>query len=573
MNNIRSPICVVVGHIDHGKSSILDKIRNTDIVSNEAGGITQAISFTNLSIKTVRQLCGTLLDTLKIKLSIPGILFLDTPGHAAFNNLRKRGGNLADIAVLVIDINESIKEQTIESINILKQYKTPFIIAANKIDLTPGWLKKDNFLIKNISLQQDRVKQALDSKIYSLVGKLSELGFNSERFDRVDDYTKTVSIVPVSAKTGEGIPELLMVLCGLAQKYLEKNLEIHKDVAGKGTILEVKEENAGTVIYAIVYDGILKKNDQAVIGGVDKPIVTKIRSLSIADEKFKFNEVKEVVAAAGTKILASNVRDVISGMPLIVANKNLDEAKEQAQKEVEEVLIQTDRQGIVVKADTLGSLEALTNLLKQNKINIKKASLGNISKKDISDALADEDELNKVILGFNIKNFNTAEVKVITHDVIYKLIEDYENWKKSKLEEQEKKELENVIKPCKIQILPGCIFRQSNPAVVGVIVLGGQVKNSTPLIKLNGDKISEVKSMQLEGKNVESAVKNNEVAIALPNVTVGRQIKERDVLISDLREADFVKLKQLKKYLNREEIELLKEIAELKRKKEPLWGI
>jgi len=573
MKNIRSPICVVVGHIDHGKSSILDRVRNTNIVSTEAGGITQAISFSNVSIKTIKSLCGNLLVTLKLNLEIPGIVFLDTPGHAAFNNLRKRGGNLADIAVLVIDVNESIKEQTIESINILKQYKTPFIIAANKIDLVQGWQKKDNFLIKNINLQPDMVKQVLDTKIYDLVGKLSELGFNSERFDRVEDYTKTISIVPLSAKTGEGIPELLMVLSGLAQKYLEKNLEIDENSNGKGIVLEVKEDKSGTVIYAILHDGILRKNDQVVIGGIDKPIVTKIRSILIPDERFKFNDVKEVVAAAGVKILASNVKDVISGMPLIVANKNLEEIKVKIQEEIEEVLIQTDNNGIIVKADTLGSLEALTNLLKKHNINIKKASIGNISKKDISDALADEEELNKVILGFNIKNIDTTEVKVITNDIIYKLIENYENWKKSKLEEQEKKELDNVIRPCKVQILPGCVFRQSNPAVVGVVVLSGLLKNNIPLTKLTGEKISEVKSIQLEGKNVELATRNNEVAISLPNAVVGRQIKERDVLISDLREQDFIKLKELKKYLNREEIELLKEIAELKRRKEPLWGI
>ena len=574
MENIRSPICVVVGHIDHGKSSLLDRIRNTNIVASEAGGITQAISFTNLPIKTIKQICGTLLDSLKIKLSLPGILFLDTPGHAAFNNLRKRGGNLADIAVLVIDINESIKEQTIESINILKQYKTPFIIAANKIDLIPGWQRKDQFLIKNVNLQGENVKNALDTKIYEIVGKLSGLGFNSERFDRVDDYTKTIVIVPISAKNGDGIPELLMVLSGLAQRYLEKNLVVDKTTNGKATILEVKEEKAGIVIYAVVYDGILKQNDQIVIGGVDKPIVTKVRAVLLPDEKFKFKKVDEVIAAAGVQILASNTKDVISGMPLIVANKNLEDAKEQVQKEIGEVLIQTDKEGVVVKADTLGSLEALTNLLKQSGIKIKKASIGNISKKDITDAMSEDVEINKVVIGFNVKiNESSPDVKIILNEVIYKLIEDYESWKKLKSEEKEKKELENVVRPCKLQILSGCVFRQSNPAVVGVLVMGGQIKNNTPLIKLNGDKVSEVKSMQLGGKNIDLAVKGNEIAIALPNVIVGRQVKEMDILISDINDADFVKLKKLKKYLNRDEIELLREMAEIKRKNEPLWGI
>jgi len=321
MKNLRSPICVVVGHIDHGKSSILDRIRNTNIIASEAGGITQAISFTNLGSKRIKEVSGRLLEALKINLTIPGILFLDTPGHAAFNNLRRRGGNLADIAILVIDITKGIEEQSVESINILKQYKTPFIIAANKIDLLSGWQKKDDFLIKDINLQSERVKQELDNKIYELVGKLSGLGFNSERFDRVDDYTKNVAIVPVSAKTNDGISELLMVVSGLAQKYLENNLLINKESGGRGTILEVKEEKAGTVIYSVIYDGTLKKNDQIVIGGVDKPIITKVRAIFSADEKFKFKKEKEVSAAIGIKLLASNVKDVISGMPLVVANR------------------------------------------------------------------------------------------------------------------------------------------------------------------------------------------------------------------------------------------------------------
>ncbi|MBI2672598.1 translation initiation factor IF-2 [Candidatus Woesearchaeota archaeon] len=573
MANLRSPICVVVGHVDHGKTSILDQIRKTNVISTEAGGITQAISFTNISLSTIKKICKGLLDNINIKFTIPGLLFLDTPGHAAFNNLRKRGGNLADIAILVIDINESIKEQTIESINILKQYKTPFIIAANKIDLIQGYQKKDDLLIKNISLQPERVKESLDKKLYELVGNLSDHGFNSERFDRVEDYTKSIAIVPMSAKTGMGIPELLMVLSGLAQKYLEKKLIIDKNAPGKATVLEVKEEKAGTVIYSILYDGTMKQNEQIVIGGIDKPMITKIRSIDMPDEKNKFKQVKEVVAAVGVKIIAPDVKGVIAGMPLRTVNNNLEDVKILVQKEVEEVLIHTDKQGVVVKADTLGSLEALTNLLKSSNIKVKKASIGNISKKDLSDASAEEDELNKVILGFNVKKPETQEVKIITNDVIYRLIEDYENWRKSANDSLEKKELENVSRPCKLEILRGCIFRQSNPAVVGVRVINGLLKNDAALMKLNDEKVSEVKSMQLEGKNVEKAEKGKEVAISLPKVVVGRHIKEGDILISDINEVDFVKLKKLKKYLNKEEIELLKELAEIKRRKNSMWGV
>ena len=235
---IRSPLCVVLAHVDHGKTSILDKIRGSAITKGEAGGITQAIGASIIPLEIIKKICGKLLEALNMKFTIPGLLFIDTPGHASFTSLRKRGGNLADIAILVIDINEGLKPQTIESIEILKQYKTPFIIAANKIDLISGWQPKDMPIITNIEQQGENIRKLLDKKIYELVGKLAERGFNSERFDRVDDFTKSIAIVPTSAKTGEGIPELLMVLTGLAQKFLEKCLNCDTQGPAKGTILE-----------------------------------------------------------------------------------------------------------------------------------------------------------------------------------------------------------------------------------------------------------------------------------------------------------------------------------------------
>src|SRR3989338_4471984 len=277
---LRQPIIVAMGNVDAGKTQLLDTIRGTAIVDSEPGKITQSIGCSQIPIDVVKKISGTLLQKAKIEIRIPGFLIIDSPGHAAFTNLRKRGGNLADIAILVVEINEGIKLQTIECIEILKTYKTPFILAANKIDLISGWKSSQGSLIENINKQQENVKNLLDKKIYELVGKLSEFGFDSERFDRVEDYTKQIAIVPTSAKTGEGIAELLMVLAGLAQKYLEKCLKC--DVAGnaKGTILEVKEEKGlGITLDTIIYDGSLKVNDYLVIGGIDGPIVVKIRAL------------------------------------------------------------------------------------------------------------------------------------------------------------------------------------------------------------------------------------------------------------------------------------------------------
>ncbi|HLD15874.1 MAG TPA: translation initiation factor IF-2 [Candidatus Nanoarchaeia archaeon] len=570
---IRSPICTVVGHIDHGKTTLLDRIRNTKVAKGEAGGITQSISSTKISLEAIKKTCGNLLNAMNINFTIPGILLIDTPGHAAFNNLRKRGGNLADIAILVIDITKGIEEQTIECINILKNYKTPFIIAANKIDLISGWRVNSAPLLQNIQNQSSYVVEELDKRLYTLVGKLSEYGLNSERFDRVDDFTKQIAIVPCSAISGEGVPELLMVIAGLAQKYLENSLKINVEGEGKGVILEVKDEKGfGTTTDVILYDGTLKTGDTIVLGTLEEPLVTKVRGL-FEFEGAKLKTTKEVVASTGVRILAPDLKEAVGGMPLRVANKELEKIKEEVKKEVKEVAFETEKEGFVIKADTLGSLEALIFLLKQKELKIKSASIGEITKKDVSEAIAEKEPLNKAILGFNVKKIDNKDVKIICYDVIYKIIEDVDEWRKQEAKKLEAKELEKLIRPFKIQVVNGCIFRQSNPAVVGVRVLGGIVKPNVNLIKQDGSKASYIKSIQVNSENVEQVEKDKEAAVSIPNIVCGRQLFEEDVLYSEILENQFIELKNLKKYLKADEIEVLKEIAAIKRKENPVWGV
>lgn len=570
---IRQPLIVVMGNVDSGKTSILDTIRQTSIVKSEAGAITQMISSSSISLETIKKVCK---DLLKNKnLTIPGLVFIDTPGHAAFSNMRKRGGNLADLAILVININEGIKPQTIECIEILKKYKTPFIIALNKLDLITGYRSNPQLLVlQNIQNQAENVKQSIDKKLYELVGELYKNEINAERFDRVDDYTKQIAMVPCSAETREGIPELLMVLIGLAQKFLEQQLETDLNKPAKGTVLEVKEEKGlGLTIDAIIYDGKIKVNDQIVVGGLEKPIVTKVRNLFLPD-KGKLQPKKEIVAAAGVKINALDVQEVIAGMPLMVANENLEEAKEKIQEEVEEVIIKTDEEGIVVKADSLGSLEAIVGMLKEAEFKIKKASVGPINKKDIADASSDENKLNRVIIGFNIKGTNyQTDLKIITHDVIYKIIDDLKAWHEEEKKKDEAKALKDITKPAKVQIIQGCLFRQSNPCVVGVEVLAGTLTQDVSLIKEDGSTGGHLKTIQKDKETVKEAKKGDEVAISIPNITGGRQIKEKDILYVDLTENEFKDLKKFKKLLSPEDIELLKEFAELKRKEKSTWGI
>jgi len=586
MNTIRSPVCTVVGHVDHGKSSLLDYIRHSHIVKDEAGAITQAIGASLIPLDTIKKVCGPLLDSLKIKFTIPGLLFIDTPGHAAFTNLRKRGGSLADIAILVVDINEGFKPQTEEAVEILKHKKTPFIVVANKIDLLPGWNSTKDNILKSISNQGQDVQKRLDIKLYEILGKLHEFGFASERFDRVLDYTKEIAIIPVSSKTGEGIPELLMVLTGLAQKYLEGRLECDINRPAKGTVLEVKEgKGLGVAIDVIIYDGTLKKDDVIVIGGIKKPVVTKVRALfepmplsEIRDKKARFKQVSSVCAARCLRISAPEIENVVAGMPLMSSSKDsLEKTKQEIQKLVSEVIIETDIQGIILKADSLGSLEALINIFREKNINIRRASIGNISKKDVIDADSnyEKDPLKAVVIGFNVSlndDAKSEKVKIFTSDIIYKLIEDFEKWVVGETKRREAAEVEMLIRPCKIKIMPGYVFRQNNPAVVGVDILEGKIKTNMRLMK-DVIHLTTIKSIQSEKKKVTEAEKGKQVAISLDKVTVGRQINEGDILYSVIPESDFKKLKELKKHLTEGEITLLKEIAVMMRKENSLWGV
>ncbi|GIU69973.1 MAG: translation initiation factor aIF-2 [Candidatus Woesearchaeota archaeon] len=588
----RSPIIAVLGHVDHGKSSILDKIRNSCIVENEAGAITQAIGASAVPAEVIKNFCSTL--KVKMEMTIPGLLFIDTPGHEAFTSLRKRGGNLADIAVLVVDINEGFKPQTIEALEILKSFKTPFVIVLNKIDLIDGFKVFDDLknksLIENLNAQTPELQAKIEEKLYSIVAFINEkFGLNSDRFDRVD-FTKQIAIIPCSAKQGIGIPELLMILTGLTQKFLEEKLksDISPNAKAKGTILEVKTvEGLGLCIDAILYDGIIRTNDILIIAGLEKPIITKVRGLfeprklsDMRDQKTKFQSMKQVIAASGVRIAAPNIDEVIAGMPFIsiIDPKQLEESINELQKEVSDIMIETEKEGIIVKADTIGSLEALIKLLKDKGIKIRKATIGNITKKDITDAESnyEKEPLDSVILGFNVeveKDIKNEKVKIITSNIIYKIIEEYEKWKIDESRRIEERILEGLTTPCKIEYLHNYTFRQSNPAVIGVEILIGKIKSGMNIMNKEGEILTNIKEIQKNKETVNIAIKKEQVAISLPGITVGRQINEGDIFYSAIPENEFRELKKLTKYMEKDEVQLLKEIADIMRRKNPVWGI
>ncbi|MDO8656451.1 MAG: GTP-binding protein, partial [Nanoarchaeota archaeon] len=179
---IRKVLVATLGHVDHGKTSLLDKIRKTVVAKGEAGGITQAIGVSIIPIETITKICGKLMDVFKGNVTMPGLVCIDTPGHAAFVSLRKRGGSLADIAILVVDINEGFKPQTLESIEILRANKVPFVVAANKIDLIRGWsYDQTKTLLDNVNALDYKLQGDFEKKVYDLVGKFNELGLPAER--------------------------------------------------------------------------------------------------------------------------------------------------------------------------------------------------------------------------------------------------------------------------------------------------------------------------------------------------------------------------------------------------------
>ena len=589
--DIRQPIVVTVGHIDHGKTSILDRIRGTAIQSGEAGGITQSIGASIIPIDTIRRMCGPLLEKAKVELTIPGLLFIDTPGHEAFTSLRKRGGSIADIAILVVDINEGLMPQTREAVAILKQYRTPFLVAANKIDLIPGWQPGSGFLMEVINAQAESVQYEFEKRFYELVEQLKAEGFDADRFDRAKDYTKQVCVVPCSAKAGVGVPELVMVLAGLTQRFLNEGLRRSLG-PGKGAILEVKETKGhGTTIDVILHDGELRREDTIVVGTLAEPIVTKIRALfepkplaEMRDKKSPFCTVDCVSAATGVKISAPGLEKAVSGMPVIACSpEDAPKIAEEVRREIQGVLIETGKKGVVIKADSIGSLEALQWMLNQKKIGIRRASIGVITRKDLMEAEAniEEDERAAVILGFNVEVDPQIEdlvpasgVKIFLERIIYRLIDAYEKWILDFKKAEAARKLQGA-RPCKIHLLPGYVFRQSNPAIVGVEVLAGELRTGAALMKEErpGEAITTVKAIQMENKNISAAPAGKRVAVSLDKVIIGRQLNEGDELYSSLTEAEFRQFKQGKEFLSPGDVDLLREIAALMRKSNPVWGV
>lgn len=595
---LRQPIVVVLGHVDSGKTSLLDKIRGTAVQAREVGGITQHIGASFLPVETIKEITGPLYAKLaKAEASIPGLLVIDTPGHEVFANLRTRGGSAADIAIVVVDVNKGFEAQTIESIDILKKRRVPFVIALNKVDMVAGWRSFTRFVSEDAKKQDVAVQTLLDEKIYSVLGTLSRLGYPSEAFWRVKDFTKEVAMVPVSARTGVGIPELLAVLVGLAQQYMAKRLERHIKGAARGIVLESSEETGlGPSANIILLDGMLHQGDSIVIGKRDGAVFTRIKALllpkpldEMRDPRDKFKQVREVIAAAGLKITSPDLEGILAGSPLYVYNnqrkdkEELERLKSLVESEVKNAIVSnTQTTGVVLKCDTIGSLEAIVDLLKKANVAIRMADIGNITRRDVVEAAAvkENDRYLGVILGFNVKVLEDAQkeaqdrgVKIFNEQIIYNLVRSYTDWVAYQREHEELILFNELPPICKFQFLKGFIFRRSDPAVFGAEIQVGRLRQKVHTINEDGKKVGTVHQIQESGKAIEEATAGMQVAVSLKEPTIGRQINEDDVFYTDLNSRQAKQLlERFNHRLNDQEKEVLNMLVARKRKSDPTFG-
>ncbi len=571
---LRTPIVAVLGHVDSGKTSFLDAVRSTHVAEKEAGFITQHIGATEVSLSTITSIAGPLVQKFGFNLTIPGLLFIDTPGHEAFTNLRERGSSIADLAVLMVDVNKGLQAQTKEAITILRSYKVPFVVCLSKIDLIEGYESKQGSFLANHAQQDERAKKRLDERLYTIVGQLFEHGFQSERFDRVQDTTKELALIPISAQTGEGLPETLVFLAGLAQKFLEQSLNVSADGPGKGTCIEVREEKGmGTTLDVILYDGVLRVGDSFVIAGKSGVIESKVRAIlrpnTLTDIRVaeKFVNVKEVHAAAGIKISAPNVDEALAGSPFLVVKTGKE--KEEIEKEVKRIKIESDSMGIILKTDTLGSLEALIKLIQSHAIKLKRADVGEVTRRDVLEAAAirGKDPYLGAIFAFNTpiqeaarKDAQLAHVPLFESNIVYTLTENYLEWKKEQEKEVNKRLTEQALFPCKVQFLPGFSFRNSKPAVMGVRILEGRLKTGIQLMKKNGEIIGRVQAIQSESESIALAEKNMEVAVSVDDAVIGRSVFENEIYYAVLTPGILLTLSKMNTQLTDEEKELMQEI-------------
>ncbi len=572
---IRAPIVVVGGHVDHGKTTLLDYLRGSAIAEKEAGRITQHIGATEIPLDLIKKQSGELLQKYGFNLKIPGLLFIDTPGHEAFATLRERGASIADIGVLVIDILQGVQPQTVEVINHLKNNKTPFVVAITKIDKIKGFPEKVSIkeVLKEVDEGKTLYAQEFNEKFYRAMSQLSEYGFDSDRYDNVQDFTKKILLIPLSSRTGIGMPELLLFLSGLAQKYLEANLALNIEGPGKAVILETNETKGfGKTADIILYDGILHKGAIVKVDSKDNFYVTKVKQLlkpvALSDLRTvtSFTTVESVSAAAGLKVVFNDPDFITPGDEVSVITQEEADKLESTKKSICTV----KEKGVVVRADTQGSLDAIMSLACKYDVAIGKLSAGNLTKEDVLEAklFGREDLLYGAIFCFNIKILPEVElyakaqgIPIFSSNVIYKIFDEYAKWVIEVSSKKKEEDMKDIKYPVKLEIFKDCIFRKCKPAVFGVKVIDGILKPGIKVI-WKGKEIGMIKQIQINGKAVGEAKKDAEIAVSSDDISFEKDI---DINLSTLLYT-YIPVSQrevIKKHLSSEYPDLINEIFDI----------
>jgi translation initiation factor 5B len=583
---LRQPIISLLGHVDHGKTTLLDRITGTNRAAHEAGGITQDIGAFEVPRGTLLRLSHGLLQPEQV--TIPGFLMVDTPGHRSFETMRRRGGALADLAILVVDVNEGVMPQTRESIQILRREKTPFAVALTKIDLVDGWREPTAHASLKTQLQRcgPEYSRALDTRLYSVVEELLPFGFSSERYDRVSDFTRNIGIVPVSAKSGVGVAELVALVVGLSQRFLEKELSL-ADVVGEGTVLERTEQRGlGPVASVIIYQGTLRVGDEIVVTGTSGPFSSRVRGLyrlppasgRRESASRKLQSVPEVSAAAAVFLVATEVESALPG-GLIKAVRTLSERTTTLAELAAESqpVVDLAESGVALAADTLGGLEALAFECHEASVPIHIAHIGPVNRPMVLRMADLKDATHRAILAFNAPVLPDAvpeslrdQVRIFTGKVMYQLLEQYTKWRDEKQHALEVEQRQEIVHPAKLRVLPGFVFRRSKPAVVGIKVLSGQLRPGVRLMSTKGEEVGVLRSLQRENESVKEAPEGTELAASIDGATIGRTLLEGDVLFVAIPESSARALKD--RPLSDSERAVLDEVVRIRRTTQPFWG-
>ncbi|KAI1510294.1 eukaryotic translation initiation factor 5b [Pyrenophora tritici-repentis] len=592
-DNLRSPICCILGHVDTGKTKLLDKIRQTNVQEGEAGGITQQIGATYFPVEALQKKTAVVNKDNDFVFNVPGLLVIDTPGHESFTNLRSRGSSLCNIAILVIDIMHGLEPQTIESMKLLRDRRTPFIVALNKIDRLFGWKKIDNNGFEDsFSLQKQSVQSEFEERWTFVRTQLQEQGFNSELFHRNKNMAKYVSVCPTSAHTGEGIPDMIKLIVKLTQERLTNNLMYLSEV--ECTVLEVKViDGLGTTIDVILSNGVLHEGDRIVLCGNPEPIVTNIRALLTPAEmkelrvKSQYVHNKEVKAAMGIKIAADGLDQAIAGSRLLVVGPNDDEEDlmDEVMGDLAHLLSKVSKtgRGVSVQASTLGSLEALLEFLRVSKIPVSTISIGPVFRKDVLRAgiMLEKAKEYAVMLCFDVKVDKEAKayaeeigVKIFEADIIYHLFDKFTAHMKQ-LEEQRKEESKMLaVFPCVLK--PVAVFNKKDPIIIGVDVTEGALRMTTPIcaIKKNaaGGKelvqLGRVTSIERDHKPMQICKKGQpSVAVKIEGTNqpmYGRHLEEDDILYSAISRKSIDTLKEFfRSDVSQEEWKLIVQLKQM----------